>query len=67
MRKINWKLPVETVFGEKLIVVREGCIKGLPAMPSIGRNAGEDAVWKYDSKGVAGVSFLPDIRNVKGY
>lgn len=65
MRKINWKRPVETTLGEPVKVVRPGIVKGIPAMPDIGRKAGENMEWSYSDTGSAGVSFLPNIRNVE--
>lgn len=65
MRKINWREPVETEDGIKLIVVRPGLVKGLPAMPAIGRKAGPDTAWRYPDSGKAENGFLPDIRNVE--
>lgn len=65
MRKINWKRPVETVCGYPLVVVRPGLVRGLPANENAGRKAGKEMKWSYSDSGKAGVSFLPDIRNVK--
>lgn len=65
MPKINWNRPVETVHGQPLTVVRPGLVKGLPAMPEIGRFPGEDTAWAYLDDGLSQNGFLPDIRNVE--
>lgn len=65
MSKINWKRPVETVCGYPLVVVRPRLVRGLPAMPAIGRKPGPDMTWHYPDSGKAENGFLPDIRNVE--
>lgn len=65
MRKINWKRPVETECGIRLIVTKPGFVKGIPSDIEAGRRAGPEMSWRYSEYGKAGVSFLPDIRNVE--
>lgn len=65
MSKINWKRPVDTVHSQPLKVVRPGLVKGLPAMPEIGRKDGENMTWRYPDSGKSQNGFLPDIRNVE--
>jgi hypothetical protein len=67
MAKINWNRKVETVCGQKLIVVKKGLVKGLDAAPEIGRKAGPNTEWGYPDDGISQNDFLPDIRNVREY
>lgn len=64
MKRINWREPVETEDGIKLIVVKPGLVKGLPSNPKVGRKPGPEMTWRYLPSGKSSNGFLPNIRNV---